>query len=128
GPSNAAGGKDLPVKVPDHLNRGGSAFLLLFPPGDNFDGALKDFGIETNTSVIAVHEKIPLTDSAEEMERVKQVPFVFLLRDYGEHPITKPLRSLDGLFAPMMSVKIHDRANVTTTPLLPTPPLLRCWG
>src|SRR5207248_4200133 len=29
GPNTAAGGKDLPVKVQDHLNRGRSAFLLL---------------------------------------------------------------------------------------------------
>jgi len=119
---------DVAGKLAQHLSNGGSAMLLLFPQGENFDSVLKPWGIEANTNVIAVHEKIPLTDTADEMERVKQVPFVFLFRDYGNHPIAKPLQSLDALIAPMLSIKTHETKGVTVTPLLPTPPLLKCWG
>ena len=44
---------------------------------------------------------------------VPAYPFVFVLNDFGNHPITKPLKSLDGLMAPMLSIRTKTAKDVT---------------
>jgi hypothetical protein len=53
---------------------------------------------------------------------------VFIVNDYGDHPVTKPLRSLDGLMVPVIPVKTVDAKGVKTTRILPIPNDPRTWG
>jgi hypothetical protein len=126
-------------KVAEHLKNGGSALIIPFPQGEDLGEALVDYGIRINNNVIAVHEKLDLNEGSEDIERVKQFPFVFLLNDYGDHPMTRPLKSLDGLFAPILSVSTFSPQSTTrpttqpsqtakTQQILPVPGLMRTWG
>jgi len=57
--------------------------------------------------------------------------YVFDLHEYGDSPLTKPLASLEGLFADLAPVIIKPTKGYTATPLLPVPTAPeapRSWG
>jgi hypothetical protein len=66
--------------------------------------------------------------SADMIEEAKRVPFIFVINDYGDHPLTRPLQSLDMLLLHSVPVKTSEIANHTVTPLLPLPTEPRSWG
>jgi hypothetical protein len=117
-------------RVAEHLKGGGSALFMFLPQSDNMDEALKDWGISVETSAVAVHEMVrsPGGPSADMIEEAQRVPFIFVLRNYGDHPLTKPLQSLDMLLLHSVPVKTSEIANHTVTPLLPLPTEPRSWG
>jgi hypothetical protein len=110
-------------KLLEHLDAGGSAFILPFPQEDSPVEPLKKFGIDLRTDAVAVHQTSPQQESASDdpAQELQRYPFVFNIRDYGDSPITRPLRSLDSLLVPLLPVKTHEVKGITVTPLLPIP-------
>jgi hypothetical protein len=62
------------------------------------------------------------------VEEAKKVPYIFVFRDYGQHPLAKPLAALEGVVVPLMPVKTTDAKGVKTTPLLPVPQSPKSWA
>ncbi len=118
-------------KVGEHLAHGGSALLMFAPKGDNFTEPLKNWGIEVNTNLVAAHEPIKVAEGRESndmLAQAAQYPFIFNIENYGEHMITKPLRSLAGFFVPFEVVKTTAAKDVTVTPIIPIPNSPKSWG
>ncbi|HEY7115836.1 MAG TPA: Gldg family protein [Tepidisphaeraceae bacterium] len=119
----------LGPKVNEHLKAGGTAMLLVDPQTEKMD-FLKEWGIETQPEYLVVHDQVAGEGHRSEditMEWQRQQP-VFIVNDYGDHPVTKPLRSLDGLMVPVIPVKTVDAKGVKTTRILPIPNDPRTWG
>ena len=121
-------------KVAEHLKNGGSALIVFWPsPGgqaDNMPDVLKEWGIEIRTDAIAVHQ-VPQQVQGRQGDPVEQAqrhPAVFSIREYGDHAITRPLRSLESWLAPLLPVKTTTVAGVKTTPIIPIPTEPPSWG
>lgn len=117
-------------KLMEHLNSGGSALVMTLPQADNLAEALKDFGLELTTDALIVHEvprgeRARSSDLAEEAQRL---PFVFLINQFGEHLLTRPLESLDMLLVGAVPVRINPVKDVKQTPLLPIPQNVAIWA
>lgn len=126
---NPAAGQ-IGIKLDQHLKAGGSALVLVNPLADNFSTAFKDWGIEIKPDFVLVHDKITTTGARGEdpmLEYVKEQPF-FLLKEYGDHVLTKPLQSLDGFFVPLTPVSTKPVPGVKNTNLLPIPTSPKVWG
>jgi hypothetical protein len=123
-------------KVAEHLKNGGSALLIAFPQEDSLPGVLAPYGIDVRTDAIAVHEGRPIDASAttgDPVEDLRRLPFVFDIRDYGDHELTKPLRSLESLLLPLMVVKTTAPKGEASsvTPIIPipdAPAAPKSWG
>jgi hypothetical protein len=105
--------------------------ILFAPRSDNMGDLMKQWGIEVHPDAIAVHSPIKQADArqGDVIEEAQKYPFVFKIRDYGDHMITKPLQSLDSLLLPMEVVKLTAPvAGVKTTPIIPVPPSPDAWG
>jgi len=115
-------------KVAEHIKRGGSALMLFYPNADDLHEALADYGISVDTHAIAVHEANPSQGgpSGDMIEDAQRVPFIFVSNTYGDHPITKPLQSLDMLLLRMLPVSVKETKGVKATKLLPLPQ--GAWG
>jgi hypothetical protein len=126
----------LPIgpKVAEHLNAGGSAMILFDLQADAMADTLKQWGITVNSDAIAVHSMIEQSQGrqGDMFEEALRYPFIFDIRDYGDHAITKPLRSLGSLFLPLLPVKVAEGkdapAGVKVTPILPMPAGQEVWG
>jgi hypothetical protein len=110
-------------QVADHLKQGGSAVILTGYKQDAMAEALGDWGIEVNTNAIIVHQKAEPNgaDSSDLLQQALGKPYIFALTQYGNHPLAKPLTSLDSVFVPMAPVVIHPTTGYQATPLLPIP-------
>jgi hypothetical protein len=53
---------------------------------------------------------------------------VFGIDNYGDHMITRPLRSLDGIFSPLIPVVTTETKGVKVTPILPIPKYPHAWA
>jgi len=120
-------------KVAEHMKNGGSAMVLFAPQVENMAETMKEWGIDVHTNAVAVHEPIKTDLSARQgdaIEEAQKYPFVFDIRDYGDHMITRPLNSLPGFFVPMLAVKkaTTQPSGVKTTPILPIPTDPKSWG
>lgn len=120
-------------RLKEHLEQGGSALLLADVRSENLVDTLKDWGVNLHTDAIAVHETITLSDvaAADPIEEAKTRAWVWDCRNYGDHPIAKPLRSLDSVFVAPIVVRSNEVADCTVTPLLPfsaNMPSLKTWG
>jgi ABC-type uncharacterized transport system involved in gliding motility auxiliary subunit len=115
-------------KVAEHLKQGGSALMLFYPQADDLHEALADWGISVDTHAIAVHEANPSQGgpSGDMIEDAQRVPFIFVSNSYGDHPITRPLQSLDMLLLRMLPVSVTETKGVKATKLLPLPQ--GAWG
>lgn len=123
------GPNPLGVRVAEHLKQGGSALILYTPQSDNLESALKDWGISVQTQIIAVHEAIKgAAGGTDPVEQALRVPFIFVIKQYGDHALTRPLQSLESLLVPMMVVQTHPAEGHTVTPILPVPTDLKTWG
>lgn len=120
---------DIGPKLAEHLDNGGSAMVLFLPEADNLSTALDAWGIDVLTDVIAVHEKIDTAGAQGTMlEEAKRIPFIFVINEYGDHLLTKPLRALDSLLIPLSIVQTRKVDGVTVTPILPVPQTVPAWG
>lgn len=126
---NPAAGQ-LGAKLAEHLKGGGSAMVLVNPNSDNLSSALAPWGIETRPEYIMVHEKIQATGRRSEdvvNEYLREQPF-FLLKDYGDHALTRPIQSLDGFFVPLVPVSAKPVQGITSANLLPVPTTPKPWA
>ena len=142
---NPASGQ-LATKVRDHLRVGGSAMILVaYPRVQKLDFLKEDYGLDVAVDHIAVHDKIEAagaraSDRAGDWQRQSAV---FIFTDYGRHPVTDAVRSLDGLMVPLVPVRQLDRGlmdenarkalveklkDLTVTMLLPIPETPRAWA
>ena len=119
-------------RVADHLRGGGSAMIIFAPQVDNMDDVMKEYGIQVRSDAVAVHEMIATSEGrqGDAIEEALRYPFVFDIRDYGDHMITRPLRSLASWLVPMLSVEPTDTTppGVKVTPIIPIPQEPRSWG
>ncbi|HLL87815.1 MAG TPA: hypothetical protein VK324_00780, partial [Tepidisphaeraceae bacterium] len=117
-------------KLAEHLKQGGSALVLNAPRADALEEALKDWGVSLQSGKLVVHESAAGDGprSRDLVEEAKKVPYIFVLQEYGQHPLAKALASLDGVIVPLMPVQTRDAAGVKTTPLLPIPTTPKSWG
>jgi hypothetical protein len=128
GPMGGPSG-DLGQKLAEHLDRGGSAMVLASPRAPEVSGTLGKWGIDLNADAVVVHEEVPAGGpGGEQIESIMRRPFIFAINQYGEHAITRPMRSLDTLVIASVVLKTRDAAGVKVTPLLSTPPSLKTWG
>ncbi len=127
---NPAAGQ-LGPKLQEHLKNGGSAMVLFYPQTEKMD-FLKDWGIEAKTQFVAVHEKVEAQGAKSDdpaMEYWRQQP-VFLIKEYGDHLVTRSLRSLDGFMfsvVPIATSEPKDK-DVKVTALIPIPENPKAWG
>jgi hypothetical protein len=123
------GAGSIGPKLSEHLKNGGSAMLMVYPQTEKMD-FLKEWGIETKPDYVIVHDRIEQTGARgadRTADWMRQQP-VFGIDQYGDHPITKPVQSLDGFFAPVIPVATVDAKGVKTTPLLPIPKTPTAWA
>ncbi|HEV2294983.1 MAG TPA: Gldg family protein [Tepidisphaeraceae bacterium] len=115
-------------RVAQHLKEGGSAMFLFFPQSDDMHEALAEWGIEVQTGAMVVHEPIPSQGgpSGDFIEDAQRIPYIFVVNNYADHPITKPLQSLDFLMLQMLPVKTRSAAGYDANPLLAAPS--GAWG
>jgi hypothetical protein len=120
-------------QVAAHLKAGGSAVIITAFRQDAMSEALSDWGIDVRTDAMIVHEKIPASsgESGDVVQEVLRLPYVFDLHEYGDHPLARPLASLEGLFGGMSPVLIRPVKGVHATPLMPiptSPDAPKSWG
>jgi hypothetical protein len=117
------------AKVDAHLKGGGSAMILFDPQAEKME-FLKEWGIEARPDLLVVHQQVDRTGAHSEdmaMEYWRQQP-VFIISQYGDHPLTGPLRSLDSLIVPLIPVNTVDAKGVKATKILPVPAEPKSWG
>ena len=121
---------DMAGKLAEHLKQGGSAMVLLLPEGGDLASATKEYGLEGNAKSIIVHEPIPDTGGAQgdDLEQAMHLPFIFKITNYGDHPITSPLRSLPSIFIPLMPVKSDPAKDCKVSMLMPIPDQPKAWA
>jgi hypothetical protein len=112
--------------VAEHLKNGGSAMILYSLRVEDMNDMLKDWGIEVHPEAVACHPPVKVSTDARQQEMLEDAlkyPFVWDIREYGDHLITKPLRSLPSMLLPLMVVKPADKpvAGVKVTPIIPLP-------
>jgi len=80
--------------------------------------------------VVPVHEVVKSGpgQAADQIEDAQRDPTIFFLKDYGDHPITKPLKSLQGVLVPMCVVDVTEKKAYKASRLLPVPQTLKTWG
>ena len=134
GPSNDQSGAPPTPIAPDlkeHLEHGGSALILADIRGDALADALKTWGIEIRTDTVGVHETVKLNDGAQPdmLESAKARPFIWDIRDYGDHAVAQASRNLDALLVAPIIVKTSSVSGVTSWPFIPlTMSSLKAWG
>ncbi|MCY2955314.1 MAG: Gldg family protein [Planctomycetota bacterium] len=118
-------------KLAAHLKEGGSAVILALPQAEPLAAALDEWGVKIRTDAIAVHEPVksaPGGRANDFIEEVQRNPMIFLLRDYGDHPLAKPLKSLEGVLVPMCVVEAWEKPGYKMSRLVPVPQTLKSWG
>jgi hypothetical protein len=128
-PMNPAAGQ-LGSKLAEHLKNGGAAMVLVYPGADNLSNALSAWGIETKPEYMMVHEKVEVKGARGEdfiADQLREQP-IFLLNKYGDHPLTRPIQSLDGVFVPVIPVSTKATAGIKLTNLLPIPQTPKAWA
>jgi hypothetical protein len=125
----------LGPKLTEHLKAGGSALILPILTSrdsrpDDLADALGEWGIKLRSDVLAVHERVETggSEPSDLVERAQFEPLVFIFKEYGDHLLTKPLRSLDGALVPLFVVQTEPKPGYTVTPIIPVPQTLKTWG
>jgi hypothetical protein len=124
------GPNPLGPKLQEHLKEGGSALVLFFPMADDLSDALKDWGVKARTDLVAMHEPVSAqgTATSDILDNAQRMPIVFVTRQYGDHPLAKPLQSLPSLLSPIIPVQTQAANGITVTPLIPIPQTPASWG
>jgi hypothetical protein len=104
--------------------------VMLFPQSDDLATATKDYGIEGNGNAIVVHEEVHANQGAagDQLDEARRLQFVFDIRNYGDHEITRPLRSLQSWLVPLLPVKTSAAKDCTVTPLITVPNDPKSWA
>jgi hypothetical protein len=117
-------------KVAEHLKAGGSALFLCAPEGEDMAAALADYGIKVRTDAIVVHEPVPAEGGAtgDFVNEAQRNPFVFVVREYGNHMLTEPVRSLDMPLIAAVPVSTEPKTGIKQWGLIPVPMEPKTWG
>jgi len=120
----------IAAKVAEHLKGGGSVLILAMPQTDSMASVLDEWGVKLRTDVVAVHEAVKSApgQASDFVEEAQRRPLIFVLKDYGDHPLAKPLKSLEGLLLPLLVVEASPKQGYKTSRLLPVPQSLKTWG
>jgi hypothetical protein len=125
----------MPVgpKVKQHLDQGGSALIIFGQQDDDMSGALESWGIQLHPNTMVVHEAVHLQNGSPNdiVEDFKAHPTDFIINEYGNHPITRAVQSLDSIWVPTMAVTTTTVSDATATSLIPMDnayPGLKVWG
>jgi hypothetical protein len=124
------GGGDIANKLASHLKAGGSALILSLPNADNLSVALDEWGVKLRTDAVAVHEAVKpgAARASDFIEEALRMPYLFSVKEYGDHPIAKAVNSLEGILIAANPVQIVTKSGYTATPLVPIPQTLKSWG
>jgi hypothetical protein len=122
-------GSQLGSKVGEHVRNGGSAMVIVAPRAEKPE-FLKEFGIDVRPELLVVHDAVEAKGAATDdiAQQGLREPYVFVMSEYGDHPLTRPLRSLDGLFLPIVPMSTVEAKGVRSTRLLPIPETPRPWA
>jgi hypothetical protein len=117
------------AKLKEHLDNGGSALILNSERPDSLEAAIGPWGVKIDDGMIALKELVKNEggrkgNQIEEAEKTLQ--YVFIVRNYGEHPLTTPLRSLEAAMVPIVPIEYTPKDGYTGTSLIPLPP--PSWG
>jgi hypothetical protein len=123
----------LGPKLKEHLDHGGSALILADIHGENVNDALASWGVTVHPDKVAFHDTIKLNESADSdpLEEAKARPYIWDIRDYGDHPLAAAIKNLDSFFLAPVAVSTPGAKGCTITPLLPLTanmPGLQTWG
>lgn len=123
-------GASIEPKVREHLEHGGSALFLFLPQADAMDGALGDWGIKARTDALIVHEPVPETGAptTDIVELAKHQPTIFVLNEYGDHMLAKPVNSLDTVMPRLVPITTTPKQGIKQSSLLPVPTDPKTWG
>ena len=131
-PTQGGPAPTISPKVAEHLMNGGSALFLMDPKADDMAIALKDYGIEVNTNALIVHELIKAEGAkGDQVEEILKFPDLFAIRNWGDHALTAPMRSLPGIIIDAVPVKVKPVSGVKSSSLMPVPTAPdgpRAWG
>jgi hypothetical protein len=124
------GPNPLGPKLEQHLKDGGSALVLFFPNADNLSEALQPWGVTARTDRLAIHEPVSAegTSTADILQNAQRIPMIFVTREYGTHPLAKPLDSLASLLSPIVPIQTTAEKGYTAQPLIPIPQTPMSWG
>ncbi len=121
----------IAAKLTEHLANGGSAMVMSFPQADDLSVALSPWGVKINTDLLAVKSLIA-SNSGREGDQIEQAErkyqHVFILKEFGDHLLTKPLRSLEAAIVPITPVELSKKDGYTAFPILPIPTAPPSWA
>lgn len=128
------------TKLAEHLGHGGAAMILVNPTtsssgADPYAAVMRSWGIDVYPDLWAVHEQIPpaqgASNTGDTYQQALRLSYIWDIKDYGNHELTKPLKTLDSVFVPLVVVKTHPENDRTVTPIIPipdAPAAPRSWG
>jgi hypothetical protein len=114
-----------------HLSEGGGALVMLLPNADAMTDVLAPWGISAKTDYMVVHEAVANQENrtGDPLDAALQaIPILFLLNQYGDHPLTAPLQGLDFLIQLTSPVSVTGTAGISAKPLLPIPQIPHSWA
>lgn len=119
------------AKLTEHLANGGSALVMTYPSADPLDAALSPWGVKLDEDFLAV-KTLVANNSGREGDQIEQAErkyqHVFILKQFGDHLLTKPLQSLEAAIVPLVPVELTKKDGYTATPLLPIPTTPASWA
>jgi hypothetical protein len=121
----------IAAKLTEHLANGGSALIMSYPKADPLTAALDPWGVKLDEDKIAVKQLINDSsgrqgDQVEQAERKYQ--HVFIIKNYGDALLTKPLQSLEAAIVPIVPVEITKKDGYDATPIIPVPTTPPSWA
>jgi len=134
GRSMMGGPESIGAKVAEHLKAGRPALILALnaPRGDSLSEALDEWGVKIRTDLVAVHEELPPPQGrvTDPVENALRWPPIFVIKDYGDHPMVRPIRSLDGVLVPLVPIETTPKEGCVATKIIPvpTPKGIKVWG
>src|SRR5438105_13889385 len=102
------------------------------PMIDAFEPVLQSYGVRSRSDLLAVHERMgdPNDEAEDFVEQARRNPPIFVLNDFGDHPVTSPVYSLDAAFVPLQPVELVNPppAGTKVTRIIPLPTSPASWG
>ena len=109
------------ASLSEHLASGGSAMVLLNPGDDDLAAVLSPLGIAAHTDLLAIHSAPPEVEGRvnDQVDEWRREQYVWVLNEFGSHPITAGLEKLDLMVLPALPIVTTDTKGVTAARLLP---------
>jgi hypothetical protein len=119
------------AKLKEHIDNGGSVFILCGTRSDDLSVALDPWGIKLHPDKVIVKQLIKDSggregDQIEQAER--EVQHLFFLKSYGEHLLTKPLQSLESVMLYVTPVDLVKKDGYDGAAILPMPQPPAIWA